>query len=178
MTALATRFGVAPPHVSANHYSADLGVFRIKWERHSEFSRYKFIAAGAGSVPFDEPVLNRVPADWIAQLPGQTMVAAHVLLLRVGTQTVDHEDVSARYFESNALIGSTIAGGLGIALTDLRVRADGFTRWYVVDRGMTPRQAGRMVQRLLEIDTYRVMAMLALPVARELAPVLNQSERD
>jgi len=43
---------------------------------------------------------------------------------------------------------------------------------------MTPRQAGRMVQRLLEIDTYRLMALLALPVARELVPVLNNSERE
>ena len=178
VTALAQQFGVAPPHTNANHYSADLGPFRLKWERHSEFSRYKFIVPGAGESPFDEPALAHVPAEWIAQLPGQTMVAAHLALLRGDPQALDHDTLSARHFDGNALIGSTIAGGAGLALTDLRVRADGFTRWYVVDRGMTPRQAGRMVQRLLEIDTYRLMALLALPVARELAPVLNQSERE
>ena len=42
---------------------------------------------------------------------------------------------------------------------------------------MTPRQAGRMVQRLLEIETYRIMALLALPVAREIGPLLNESEQ-
>ena len=46
------------------------------------------------------------------------------------------------------------------------------------DRGMTPRQAGRMVQRLLEIDTYRMLALLALPLARELAPILTAAEQE
>jgi len=175
---LAARFGVAGPRASANHYSADLGPFRITWERHSEFSRYQFIVPGAGEAPFDEPALECVPADWIAQLPGQLMVAAHVALVHGTPEPLDHDAVAARHFDGNALIGSAIAGGAGVALTDLRVRADGFSRWYVIDHGMTRRQAGRMLQRLLEIDTYRLMALLALPVARELAPVLNQSERE
>ena len=34
------------------------------------------------------------------------------------------------------------------------------------------------VQRLLEIDTYRMLALLALPVARELSPVLTGYERE
>jgi uncharacterized membrane-anchored protein len=48
----------------------------------------------------------------------------------------------------------------------------------VIDRGMSERQAGRMVQRLLEIDAYRLMALLALPVAQELTPWLTQAEHE
>ena len=48
----------------------------------------------------------------------------------------------------------------------------------MVDRSLTPRQAGRTVQRLLEIDTYRIMALLALPVARELVPFLAEHEQE
>ena len=33
ITALAERFGGPPPDGEANHYVADLGVFRVKWER-------------------------------------------------------------------------------------------------------------------------------------------------
>ena len=43
---------------------------------------------------------------------------------------------------------------------------------------MTPRQGGRLVQRILEIDTYRMMALLALPVARDLVPELAAYERE
>lgn len=178
VAALAQRFGAPPPWQGANHYSADLREFRLKWERHSEFSRYKFIVQGACAEPFDETALAAVPREWVAQIPGQVMVGAHVVMLRESGEALDPDAIAARYFDGNGLIGSSIAGGLGTAFTDLRVRADGFTRWYVIDRGMNRRQVGRMVQRLLEIDTYRMMALLALPVARALVPVLNQSERD
>ena len=39
---------------------------------------------------------------------------------------------------------------------------------------MTPLQTGRMVQRLLEIETYRMMTLLALPVAQALSPRLAE----
>ena len=48
----------------------------------------------------------------------------------------------------------------------------------LLDRSTTPRQAGRMIQRLLEIDTYRMLALLAFPVARDLSPFLVACERE
>src|SRR5262249_45419648 len=45
-------------------------------------------------------------------------------------------------------------------------------------RATTPWQAGRLMQRLLEIDTYRVMALLALPVARAATPLLAAAEKE
>lgn len=177
---LARRFEAAPPGAGANHYSADLGPFRLKWERHTEFARYKIIAAGVGGEdPFAEPAVGAVPADWVASLPGQLIAATHAALVRDGGDgPPDYEALSAGLFDGNALVGASIAGGAATALTDFRVRPDGFGRLLVQDRGMTPRQAGRMVQRLLEMDSYRVMALLTLPVARGLAPFLARCERE
>jgi len=173
--ALARRYGHTPP-VRASHYSADLGPFRVKWERHTEFTRYKFIVAGDGD-PFDPPALRAVPADWLAALPGRIMVGTHAALLPAAAGAPDHEALSARYFGGDALVGARIASGAGIAFTDFHIR-DGFNRLLVFDRGMTSRQAGRSMQRLLEIDTYRLMALLALPVAHSLTPWLNGAERE
>jgi uncharacterized membrane-anchored protein len=106
------------------------------------------------------------------------MVAAHAALVPGGDGRLDYEALSARLFGGNVLVGSGIAGGAAVALTDLRVHGDGFSRFLILDRGMTPRQAGRMVQRLLELETYRMLALLALPVARGLAPHLDASERE
>ena len=75
------------------------------------------------------------------------------------------------------MIGSRIADGAGDAFTDFRLH-DGCSRFLVRNRTMSPRQAGRMVQRLLEIETYRMMALLALPVAQQLTPYLSASERE
>jgi uncharacterized membrane-anchored protein len=174
---LAQRYGVATPPAGAAHFSADLGAFRLKWERHSEFTRYKFIVAGAGSGPFDEPALQSVPADWLAELPGQVMVATHAALLPAPELAPDFEALSTRYFGGNVLVGAAIAGGAGTAFTDVRLH-DGYGRLLVLNRDMSRRQAGRMMQRLLEIDTYRLMALLALPVAQSLSPWLNQAERE
>ena len=175
---LAARFGHPPPAPRANHFSADLGAFRVKWERHTEFTRYKFILKGVGDDPFAEPAIASVPADWLAKLPGQIMVAAHVALVLAPARASDPEALSARLFGGNTLVGSSIADGAATAYTDFRVHADNFSRLLVQDNGLTPRQAGRSIQRLLEIDTYRIMALLTLPVARDLTPFLVRCERE
>ena len=176
--ALAERYGVAPPAKGTNHYSADLGPFRIKWERHTEFVRYKFIVAGVGPDPFADPAIAAVPADWLASLPGQVMVATHVALLPPDPDEADPLGTAKRLFPGNVLLGSAVSSGAAAAFTDFRVRPDGFSRVLLLDRSLTPAQAGRVVQRLMEIDTYRIMALLALPVAQALAPEIARCERE
>ncbi|HSD60783.1 MAG TPA: DUF3422 domain-containing protein [Burkholderiales bacterium] len=176
MVQLAERYGQTPPAPDANHYSCDFGPFRIKWERHTEFTRYKFIVAGECDDPFAAPAIALVPPEWIASLPGQLIAAAHVGLQHGYAKPQDPDHISEKLFGGNALMGSGIAGGLAVALTDFRIHQDGFSRILVRDSGMSRRQAGRMIQRLLELDTYRMLALLALPLARELGPQLAEWE--
>lgn len=175
---LAERFGALPPREGANHFRADLGPFRLKWERHTEFTRYSFIVAGAWADPFAEPAIAVVPREWLEGLGGQTIVAAHAALVVGDATPIEPDTIGRRLFEGNVLVGSGVGGGVATALTDFRIHEDGFSRLLLVDRGMTPWQAGRMVQRLLEIETYRILALLALPVARELAPAMTGFERE
>jgi uncharacterized membrane-anchored protein len=175
---LVERYGGTPPSPEQSHYSADLGPLRIRWERHTEFVRYAFIVSGAEKVPFEKPALKSVPQDWIDSLPGEVIVATHAVLLKAPRTPRQHEEIAQAYFGGNALIGSHISGNKGIAWTDFRIHEDGFGRLLVDDHGMTPRQAGRLIQRLLEVDTYRIMALLAFPVARQLQPFLGKSETE
>lgn len=178
LRSLARQLGAEPPARDANHFSANLGPFRLRWERHTEFSRYMFVLDGAVAAPFAETALSRVPADFLAGIPGEVIAANHVTLLVGGPDPLDFERLSQEAFAGNVLIGSAIGDTAALALTDFRIHADGFSRFIVEDRGLTPYQAGRLVQRLLEIDTYKVMALLAFPVARALAPFLGRSERE
>lgn len=175
---LATRFDVPAPEPGAKHYSARMGGFRLKWERHTEFTRYTFIADGVSEDPFAETAIGKLPSDWVSTIPGQVMVSTHVALLPAVDDALDPEAIARRLFAGNALIGGEVAGGAAVAFTDFRIHADGFGRVLLQDRSLTPRQAGRTVQRLLEIDTYRIMALLALPVARRLTPFLSERERE
>lgn len=176
---LCGKYGVEPPSDAANHFSADLGPFRLKWERHTEFTRFWFLvpATGANAL-FERTALEAVPVGWLKALKGEVLVATHVELLPAPRGKLNEEKLSKQYFAANPLVGSTVAGGMGRAFTDFRIHADGFGRLLVHDTGMTPRQRGRTVQRLLEIDTYRVLALLTLPVARELMPQLSTFEKE
>lgn len=169
--------GAPKPSSDTNHYSADLGSHRVKWERHTEFCRYTFYAQGVEKKPFSEPAISLVSHDWLKNLEGQTIAAIHANVVR-GAKTLDPVRTSDTYFNGNPIIGSSISGGSGRAYTDFRIHADGFGRLLLCDHRMTSRQAGRLVQRLFEIDTYRMMALLALPIARKLTPFLSESEQE
>ena len=178
VVALAQRMAVAPPLPGANHFSADFGPFRLKWERHTEFHRIMVLAPGSADDPFAEPAIAAVPAEWVQALPGELMVAAHLALMPGLPQPPDIDSIADRLFGGNVLAGGQMAGGTAHAFTDFRIHTGGFSRILVLDGGMTPRQAGRYVQRLLEIDTYRMLALLALPKAREIGPFLTRSEQE
>ncbi len=173
---LAKRFNVNPPAEGANHFSASFGPFRLKWERHSEYIRYKFIVDG--SFTFSEPAIGKVPKDWLEGLPGQTLVARNILFTTGEPEAQDSDRISEQFFGGNTLVGAMVAGGNARAYTDLRVHPDGFGRLLIENLSLTPRQAGRTIQRMVETDTYRMLALLALPVARELAPFLGGCERE
>lgn len=166
LATLCAGFGIAPPRPDVSHFSADLGAFRLRWERHQEFSTYTFYRPGAHEIPFEEPAVEVVPREWLAELPGELLVAVHLVL-----QRRDDEDCKLPRLEqllgTGVLAGSEVASGDAAVWSDFRAHGDGFSRLLVQDRGLAPRRAGRLVQRLLEIETYRLMALLAFPLARQ-----------
>jgi uncharacterized membrane-anchored protein len=175
---LLRRFGRETSESMVNHLSADLGGFSIRWERHAEFTRYSFAVPGPFADPFAATALGAVPQDWLSGIKGQILVASNGAILDRSAASEDFDALAAQWFDGNVLVGSRVGDGAATALTDFRVRADGFSRFLLMDRHLTARQAGRVVQRILEIDTYRMMALLALPVARALAPLITGYERE
>ncbi|KNZ32865.1 MAG: hypothetical protein AD742_09135 [Methylibium sp. NZG] len=169
LAALCATFGVPPPAAGATHHLARLGDLRFKWERHGEFSGYTFFLTGDAAEPNSEPPSAGLPPGWLAGLPGHTVAAAQAALIPAGSVAPDAAFL-AQHFSGNIVVGSEIGDGAGTAFTDFRVQPDGFTRFLLVDRSFTPRQAGRTLQRLFEIEVYRLLALLALPIARRLSP--------
>lgn len=172
LISLCDRFAVPPPEQHADHFVAELGGFQFRWEQHGEFSTYTFYVQGTETAPFAEPALKAVPVDWLADLGGRTVVAAHATILPDDGDYADMAKISG-CFAGNPVIGAEVSGGAARAFTDFRVHIDGFSRFLIVDHKLQPGQAGRLLHRLFEIEVYRVMAMLAKPIARKLSPKLN-----
>ncbi|HEY0845798.1 MAG TPA: DUF3422 domain-containing protein [Noviherbaspirillum sp.] len=179
LSALCAHFGVTAPGVEAKYFFHDFGRFRLKWECHTEFATYTFAEHHEESVPleqaFDRVPLHHIPKEWLHSLQGKVMVAAHVILEKSASSTEADISSMRRVFEGNILVGSQVSGG-GEAWTDFLIQSDGFSRFVVRDVCLHGQQAGRLVQRLLEIETYRMMALLGLPHAQQAAPVLNAIE--
>lgn len=156
-----------------DHVIAKAGDLRIKWQGHTEFASYTFCAPPRDG---ETPVQLLAGAGWdavSADLPGEVLVAACVDLVPFSG---DEPPPDAFDAEGETVVGGAIGEGNGWAYADFRIRADGFTRFLVLNRAMGLGQAGRMVQRLLEIETYRMLALEALPVARGAAPELAGME--
>jgi uncharacterized membrane-anchored protein len=78
----------------------------------------------------------------------------------------------------DTLLASSVAGGGGEVYTDFAIHADGFSRMVLLAGKLSPRRLGRLVQRLLEIESYRMAALLGLPTARAATTILANAERE
>ena len=174
---LCERYGVTPPQKEATHFSATLDSFQIRWEQHAEFSAYSFYVQSISNEPFSQLALEQVPAEWINQLSGKIIVAAHASIIEESMHNASNPDSISAFFSGNPVVGAEVTGGAARAFTDFKIHADGFSRFLILDYSLKPGQAGRLLQRLFEIEVYRVMALLALPIAKKLTPELNKADK-
>lgn len=175
ITALCHELGIDSPAAKADHVLLETKAFRLRWEPHTEFSTYTLFSREPGGQPFQATGLDAAPAHWVEKLPGELLAASHLSLVQADT-VAEYPERLAEYFDLQSLTGSRCAGGVATVWTDFRPQPDGFTRFLVLDRGLRPAQAGRLIQRLLEIETYRLMALLGLPIVRQLMPEITRME--
>lgn len=170
---LTEKFDVPPPEKGKKYHIVRIDGVIIVWEHHTEFIRYTMIVED--NLDAWDTALGALPPEWLANMPGELISAVH-LDITANAKQADMLTAAQEGFGSETLIGAEIAGGLGLVATDFRLGEDGFSRFAVIDHGMSATHMGRTVQRLLDIETYRIMALLALPMAQQLILKLSQWE--
>jgi uncharacterized membrane-anchored protein len=194
LAALLRDHHLAPPDEQCVHLRADLGRFRLRWELHTEFATWTFThplrpadardGAAAETVDAADTAFSVVPEDWVARLPGRTLAAMHLWVLPQvrAADTPDSgptvPECARRLLDEERLVASGVGNGQGRIYSDFDIHADGFSRMLLLVEGFSARRLGRLVQRLLEIETYRMAALLALPAAREGSLMLGSAERE
>ncbi|MDE2400628.1 MAG: DUF3422 domain-containing protein [Burkholderiales bacterium] len=169
--------------LSGNFLRLRFGNHTLKWERHTEFTRYSIVQALPESAMSsgDEAELIRalvVDPAWLTSIPGRTVAAI--------TMAMVHGDVddpaamkalAAPWFEGRETLASLLGIRRSCAMTDFRLRESGFERLLVISpNNASELRVGRISQRLLELETYRLMALRGLPVAKELGAMLTAAE--
>lgn len=156
----------------------------LRWERHTEFTRYTLFQSlpeGTGLGTTDPPLLDSliVARDWVRQIPGQVLVAIELVMLHADVATDDWLVPARQWFGGRPVAVSRMGrDGHSAVMTDFLLADDGFERILVVaPPGTTETRAGRISQRLLEMETYRLMALLGLPAAKTLLPEVARAEQ-
>lgn len=175
--------GLSPADLQGNFLRLRFARHTLKWERHTEFTRYVVVQpmpdhAGLGSSsPELTPSLVVDPA-WLAAIPGRTVAAVQLAMLNHPMDDV-HAALAAgqAWLGGRPVVASLMGNGHSMAITDFQVRADGFERMLVLaPAGTSETRAGRISQRLLDVEIYRLMALRGLPVAKQIGPVLAGAE--
>ncbi|NRG19883.1 DUF3422 domain-containing protein [Rhizobiales bacterium] len=164
--------GAPVPDVSARYHVIDLQTGTLRWERHGEFTTYTWDGPGQGAKGVFEPPPGH-PFGAGFRAPGPLIVAARLDLVRV--EDTEFEPLIDR-FDRASLAVSGIHGNAARIVSDFRQDKDGMTRILVVDHRLRPHQAGALAQRLLEVETYRTLALLGLAEANRQAPNVARIE--
>jgi uncharacterized membrane-anchored protein len=148
----------------------------LRWELHTEFSSYTFYrqSATAESPDTCASALEALPSEWLAAIPGELLVATHVDLQ--STASVSPTSITSGLAPTGPpLVAARVAENAAWVFTNFLFE-QGFSRFLILDVKLTQRQAGRTVQRLLDIETYRLLSLLALPIAKEVGNWLTPAE--
>lgn len=137
----------------------------LKWERHAEFFTLTLVVTSSS----DELSWTALP-DVLAQ-----KIQAHLPALINSVQIVVRGEAQlelSRYGFKDPC-GSCVGGGDAVVWSDFRISEDGSNHLLFINRRLNAYRQGRMIRRLLEIETYRMMASLSLTMAKEVSAQLD-----
>ncbi|TCL75784.1 DUF3422 family protein [Rhizobium sp. BK251] len=161
--------GISPPERDARHHAIPWGQGTLRWERHTEFSTWFWDGPVPDKFGGDVPVH---PFGDGFSPPGLLISGIRLEIRPEGPETIE----AMMLFDQASLCYSQTKNGQAAIVTDFRQNGDGLTQILVIDRGMSEAGRGALVQRLLDIETYRTLAMLGLPLAQTLSPEIRRIE--
>jgi len=173
---LCKRYEVNPPQTDAVTFYQDFGDFVINWERHVEFYSVTIMQpAPLKGEPFQYTAIDLLPADWMRQLPGQIIAAFHII---IDNQQLEYNANSlAHSFEGHSVMRSSAYAGKAQIYTAFKLHGDGYGRFIICNQGISKLQTGRLTRRLMDLETYRLLSLLSLPIAKRIAPQLLDMDK-
>ncbi|NBA97928.1 DUF3422 domain-containing protein [Pseudomonas sp. R5(2019)] len=146
--------------------------YDLKWERHTEFLSLTLVVprkTGGDLWPAFPAALKALVSDHDHLIINATQILVQAQAHWLG-------QTAAYGFKDPA--GSKIGSGDAVVWSDFQLSHDGVNRLLLINHGLNDYRLGRMVRRLLEIETYRMMASLALPVAKKVSQQLKTFDEE
>ena len=169
LVALLNHYGAPLPDKDATHYYGAMGKYHLKWEQHTEFVTYTAFGDELSNRPFDPAEFDVFPAHWLEEAPGQRLTSSLLRLMPMPKKTDVIVESLREWFVPESLACAHVLDGAAVVASDFRIDPAGHTRFAAfVPASTGSRRVGRIIQRLLEIETYKTMSMLGFALTREI----------
>jgi len=173
--------GRAPIPADNKFLRLDMDGYALRVEQHTEFMSVSFVekghrrATGLLADAFD-PGITHLPLAWARGIPAPVF---HAIWLEIGgkpPRVLTPERMTA-IMDSRAIASNHFSNGDAQLHFAFDIDAAGFSRIALFNQGISPNRMGRVVQRVVELETYRLLALLGFAAVRDNSRSLGSIER-
>ena len=183
INALLQKYDLPKMSAAEKFVRHETGQFAIRVERHTEFISISLIdsdktPAVLGAKPaYDEAVFSHLPFAEIAAFDHPVF---HAMWLEIYTMPDElplaHEMQTA--LAGRAVSASKISSGGGHLYYSFDIDEAGYSRIALLNDKIAGHRMGRVIQRVIELETYRLLALLNLPKVKEFSSKLDVIETE
>ncbi|HRE22199.1 MAG TPA: DUF3422 domain-containing protein [Rhabdaerophilum sp.] len=170
LDAFARAHGAAPAPAGARHHRMILKEGLFRWEEHTEFTTYVFMLRGEAA-RFDLSAGELLGSLSLPEQPGPHLVSADISILGP-----EQADAALSHVRSGVISISDLEGGRAQVASDFVPDESGFVRFVLINRDLPDRRLGSLGRDVMEIEVYRNLALLGLPEAQRIGPVIREIE--
>jgi uncharacterized membrane-anchored protein len=164
LTHLFSRVGDTSKKSGTRHIIGSHNDIIIKTERHTEFSSCTLVT-------------EEVNKGNLYKLKKRLFSGITIRIFSICEVMINHTDNNNHHIEQpyQPILGGLMKSQMRVS-TSLMANHQGVVTYHVSTPNSDPYELGRRIQRLLEVETYRIMALIGLPLARRLADQLTNIE--
>lgn len=173
------------PNEASKYWVAEGKDLTVRYECHTEFISLTLIYPNKienKNKPklFDENFLNLLPIEFLENFPGDHFLSTWIEMApsNFNFRPIDIEE----FFYHDNFAGSNVAeDGANVFMSFKSDRTDflgsGFRRVFIQNKNLRTRRTGRLLQRIVELETYQVLSLLGLPQVRQETSNLSNLEK-
>ena len=159
----------------------DSAEFAVRVERHTEFMSLSLIDVdaktkiGVDAAGFDQRAYPHLPFAQIKKITHPVFHATWLEIRKSPKQRPSFEDMEVA-LDGRSVAGDVISSGGGQLYASFDIDQNGYSRMALMNDSIADYRMGRVIQRVIEMETYRLMALLSLPKVKYHAPSLDRVE--
>ena len=175
------------PKEASKYWVAEGKDLIIRYECHTEFISLTLIYPNKienknKNKPklFDENFLRLLPTDFLNNFPGEHFLSSWIEMVP-SKHIFKPIDIEGYFYHDN-FAGSNVAeNGANVFMSFKSDRTNflgsGFRRVFIQNKNLRTRRTGRLLQRIVELETYQVLSLLGLPQVRQESLNLSNLEK-